>query len=328
MRRAIGIVIRLAVLWCLWWVLAAVGVHIAVPRLLETNPGEVQASFAGVGGFPARFALDFGEVALRDPRAGVEWTAPDLHIESRAWNPVHFDVVLPAQHLLRLGAEQITLQSKVNRTEIALRPGPALTFAGLSLVLNDATARSNRGWDASLSGASAEIWPASDGAENAFDLNLDIRDLKPTRAVLQEIDPSGQQPDTIAHFALDGVVAFDAPWNRYTLEGPHPQPRSITLRAAALDWGELTLSAAGELDIGPDGIPEGAIRLRTEDWRKLLAFAVESGLVSPEDLGTIETALTVLSVGGEALETPLTFQAGFMAIGPVPLGPAPAIRIP
>ena len=62
----------------------------------------------------------------------------------------------------------------------------------------------------------------------------------------------------------------------------------------------------------------------------MLSIAQSSGLLPESLLPTVERGLEVLaglSGSSETIDAPLTFQNGLVKIGPIPLGPAPLIRL-
>lgn len=66
--------------------------------------------------------------------------------------------------------------------------------------------------------------------------------------------------------------------------------------------------------------------MKATNWREMLELAVGAGLI-PEGLApTVERGLEVLagmSGSPETLDAPLSFRNGYVAFGPIPLGPAP-----
>lgn len=326
MRWFVRLAVKLALIWCCGWVLVAVGIHIAVPRLLQAQGDSLEATFDGVGGFPSHFGLNFSNIILSDPGGASAWAAPEILISLRAWNPAHIQASFPREHSLRLGSERIDIAAQESDVEIALRPTPALTFSGFSSHFSEANLNSNQGGAVGVALADIDIWRASE--PQAYDIDVMIKDLVLPADIRREVDLSGQLPDLISRFSIEALVAFDAPWNRYTLDGPYPQPTKIDLRAVSLNWGELQLSAKGVLDIDELGQGAGVILVGSDNWRKLLDFLVVNGSVPVEDRNIWENTMSVLSGGGDALELPLVFSQGVIALGPIPLGPAPVLRIP
>ena len=158
-----------------------------------------------------------------------------------------------------------------------------------------------------------------------------LRELRPPAAVRALVDPSGAMPDALDRFHLDADLAFDAPWDRFALEDRAPRLTGLALREASLAWGELALSAEGSVEIGADGVPRGRIDLRVEDWRRLLGLLRATGVVGERLAPLTERAMEVLaelSPDPDVIEAPLSFQKGFVSLGPIPLGPAPRLAPP
>jgi hypothetical protein len=60
-------------------------------------------------------------------------------------------------------------------------------------------------------------------------------------------------------------------------------------------WGGLILRAAGDVDVDAAGIPEGAIAIRAENWREMVAMTVRAGLLPEQMQGTVEGLLGVVA---------------------------------
>ena len=152
---------------------------------------------------------------------------------------------------------------------------------------------------------------------------------RPPAAVRALVDPLGAMPEAVERVQLDADLGFDAPWDRRALEDRAPRLTGITLREASLLWGDLALRAEGAVAIGPDGIPQGRIEMRVENWRRLLGLLRAAGVVGEDAALLTERAMEVLaglSPDADVLAAPLSFQRGFMSLGPIPLGPARAPR--
>jgi hypothetical protein len=76
------------------------------------------------------------------------------------------------------------------------------------------------------------------------------------------------------------------------------------------------------------GVPEGALAIRAENWREMVAMAVRAGLIPEQMQGTFEGLLGVvagLSGDPEVIDADLSFSNGRMFLGPLPVGPAPRL---
>ena len=75
----------------------------------------------------------------------------------------------------------------------------------------------------------------------------------------------------------------------------------------------------------------GRIEISLSNWRRILPLLVASGAIKPELAPTVESMLANLAQqtgDPEVLKLPLVLQDGWMALGPVPLGPAPLMLPP
>ena len=105
---------------------------------------------------------------------------------------------------------------------------------------------------------------------------------------------------------------------------------AIDLDDLSARWGEITFRAAGELIVDERGVPEGKLTIKAVEWRRLLEMAVGTGMIAEVLRPTIERALELmagLEGSPDTLDAPLTFQKGFVSLGPIPIGPAPRIVI-
>jgi hypothetical protein len=134
-------------------------------------------------------------------------------------------------------------------------------------------------------------------------------------------------PAEVEKLRLDAIVGI-APADPLSPDAP-PLVSGIDLKEALVTWGDVGLFGKGRIAANSDGLAEGRIDFRLTNWRKLLPLLVTTGAVSAEALPTWENALAMLagqSGDPTVLELPLTMRAGRMSLGPLPLGPAPALR--
>ena len=125
---------------------------------------------------------------------------------------------------------------------------------------------------------------------------------------------------------LEGT--FDRVWDRRALEQRRPQPRALSLDVLDIHWGTLRLRAAGDLTVDDSGLPSGTLTVKAENWRELLKMAGQAGRLPRDALRGAERVLGMLAgLGGnpEDLETQVNIRDGWMALGPLPLGPAPRL---
>jgi hypothetical protein len=331
-RRLIGILAAAAVLWSLWWIAGASALQAGLGRWLDARRAEgwvAEAATILVTGYPLDFTTTVTGLELADPDTGLAWFAPEFRFVSRAWNPVNVAAVWPAAQTVATPDERIAVEADGMEAALVLFPGPALALSSASGSLRAASMVSTLGWEARVE----EAWLALDrlpGEDNRYDLRAEVARLQPTQPLLDLLDPQGGLPRQIALLSLDATAGFDRPWDRLAVEDRRPQPVSLRLGRLKATWGQLDLEAAGSLQFNADGIATGEIQVRAVNWREMLALGQEAGVIPPELAGTIEGGLSLLAgvLGNpETLELPLSFRDGLVALGPIPLGPAPRFRL-
>ena len=167
-----------------------------------------------------------------------------------------------------------------------------------------------------------------DAVPEAYSIVLDIPDFAPAQRVRRLMGGEDSLPDTFDALRMKMDVVFDRPWDRSALELTRPQPRRIDLRLAEVAWGPLRISASGGFDVDAGGVPEGKLSIRAENWREMLQMAETAGALPRAAAQSAERALGFLAgLGGkrEALDIQLNVTGGVVALGPLPLGPAPRL---
>jgi hypothetical protein len=134
-------------------------------------------------------------------------------------------------------------------------------------------------------------------------------------------------PEKMQALDLDLSAEFDRAWDLSALENSRPQPTRIELRTAKAAWGELLFEAVAELDIDPLGYPTGELTIRADQWRDMLEAAKATGQIDEFVLQSVEQGLRLLSGNKDNIDVTLRFRNGSTFLGPLPIGPAPTIRI-
>jgi hypothetical protein len=135
-------------------------------------------------------------------------------------------------------------------------------------------------------------------------------------------------PETVQALRLDAEIGLTAALDRHAPQ-TKPKVENVTVNEVLVTWGELELSGKGKLVVDANGIADGAINLRLENWRMALPPAIAAGLISAEVAPTWERALALLADQAgtpDGLDLPLTFRRGWLSLGPLPLGPAPVFN--
>ncbi len=332
MRKLVGLVVLLAVVWSGLWVVATQGIERGLSGWLADRAAEGwQAETASIAtsGYPGRIAVRLDELALADPDTGLAWTAPTFSFSAPAYAPTRVTAIWPDDQTIASPIERINIASEVMEAGLGLDGGMSLVLDTSDMVLRDIRLDSTRGWQAALDAGTLTTRRLSD-QPLAHDIRFAATGVTPSQRALRQFDPAALLPNTITSLELSSVTAFDAPWDRRAVEERRPQITAIALEKLRAEWGTMVLEAAGDLSVDPEGIPDGRVDVRAVNWRDMVDVLRGTELVPEGLLPTIERGLEILaglSGNPNTIDAPLSFQNGFMSLGPVPLGPAPRFVI-
>ncbi|MDU8943247.1 DUF2125 domain-containing protein [Ovoidimarina sediminis] len=331
MRKLLALPILAAIVWSGWWVVAQQGITRGIDTWLQAREGEGWQAEAEVAtrGFPLTLETRLTDLALADPDTGLAWNAPVFSFTAAAYAPTRVTATWPETQTIASPFERIEIRSQTMQGFLGLVPGPNLALDDSDITLEHLTFASTAGWTAALASGSL-VTRRLDEDPLAHDIRFATRDLEPAAPLLRIIDPTGLLPQVIAEMTLEARVAFDAPWDRRAIEDRRPQITRLELEGASARWGDMALDAAGSLTVDPKGTPEGRITIRATNWRDMVAVARASGSLPEGIADTLERGLEILAglTGNpRTIDAPLSFQNGFVSLGPIPLGRAPAFVI-
>ncbi|WP_299871549.1 DUF2125 domain-containing protein [uncultured Sulfitobacter sp.] len=329
MSRVIGVLMLAATLWSGWWYIASSAAERGVHNWLALRQAEGwQAEAQGVtrSGYPVRLNLHVEGPVLADPATGVALEMEHLDLSAPAWWPGDVTLDLP-QTPIRMSSPDgpLTLQANAGQATLNLHPGPSLQLEAMQATSALWQITAPEGALLSGSAFTASMVQDTETAET-YAFTVDATNLTPG-AFLRAGLPT-DWPSSFDTFTARMRVTFDTPWDRSALETRRPQPRKITIEEADIKWGALRHRASGDLTIDASGVPEGSVSLQVENWRQALDIAQDNGALAADFRPQAETILGMLSnMGGdpETLNMTLTFKGGSVAMGPIPLGPAPRI---
>lgn len=330
MRRLIGSLVVLALLWTGYWFIAGFGVRQGVAGwFLAQEARGWQAEYATLSttGFPLRHITTIASPALADPATGTAWQADSLVLESPAiWPGDQILRFAPTPQRLSYFDQTLVLNAADMVANLQLHPGVALELEAMALTAGPWRVDGDGGLVMGAEGLTLAM-RQQDAAE-VYTYNVSANGFTPGDTIRRVIRGSDDLPDSFETLELDMTVRFDRAWDRTALEDSRPQPREIDLRLAEAAWGALRLAAAGNLEVDAMGIPTGDITVKAENWRDMLAMAEASGALPPQIIDPVDRALSMLAgLGGspDALDVQLNLRDGIVAVGPFPLGPAPRL---
>ncbi len=327
MRALLWITTAAAVLYGGYWVAGST----AIRRGAEASLADLQAQgIAGpaeitLRGFPSRFDLTVEPVALRS--GAVEWSAPFVQLFMLAYRPTHLIAVWPHEQVLTVAGLPLAVTSADMRASAVVGVNADLPLDRTVFIAEDLAI--NAGADLGVSLTEARMATrATDAGRLVHDLGAELLGLKLSDGLRNAADPAGTLPEMMDWLRLNAALTLDRPLDRHAASAP-PRPVALDLRDLSLRWGDLSLTASGQLDRGADGRLQGRIDIDADHWREILALAVATGLVRKELAPTYAAALEQLAaVSGsdpDRLQVPLVLSGGWITLGPLPVGIAPRI---
>ncbi|MCU4654899.1 DUF2125 domain-containing protein [Roseibacterium sp. SDUM158016] len=328
-RVIVGLAVLAALASGLWFV-SARGIERVVTGWLEARAAEgwlVRYEDLGVTGFPSRFRTEFTAMELADPETNWVWTLPALTLEQRAFRPDHLRATWPATQELSSPDQRLTITAATMTSELDVQPSAGFALDLSDTVLADVAVESDAGWRMTLPQGHLTM-ARRDGEASFYDVSFSASEFAPPAPFRTRLDPAAILPETISVLDYEAGMRFDRPWDIRAIEDRRPQITYLDLKELEAVWGGLLLRAAGTLDVDASGLPEGEIALRAENWRDMIAMAVNAGIIPERMRGTAEGLLGVvagLSGDPEVIDAALGFSGGRMFLGPLPLGPAPRL---
>jgi hypothetical protein len=324
-----------ALAWGLYWVAGMTALDRGVTAWLDDRRGEgwvAEAATIDTRGFPNRFDTTFSALELADPETGVAWSAPVFQILSLSYKPGHVILLWPGEQRFSMPGQTFAIAAETMRGSLIVDLAPTVPLASATIEIANAQVSSSNDWVAGLASGQISMRAKPGAADPAsYDLYLDLGGLVPDPAMLARLPGADRLPDTISTARIGATVLYDKPWDRSAIEDARPQPRRVDVQELAVQWGDLALQASGTLDIGADGLPTGGLEVQATNWREMVAIARATGALKEQYVGPVTRGLEMLaglSGDPETLEVPLSFRDGRSYLGPVPVGPAPVIRLP
>lgn len=332
MRKLLVLLLLGTGLWWGYWFAGSSAVRNGVEQAFaEARAQGLTAERSGltVAGFPNRFDLTVEGINYADATAGIGWQAPFAQVFAMTWKPWHIIAVLPPEQVVTLPGETVTLASEGLRASLRARPATDLPLAMAIVESGSFLARSSAGWTTGADRAVLSLGAAGGGA-NDYDLSLDIAGLAPDPGLLAQLVPDGSLPATLQTIRLRATLTLTAPLDRHAGQ-TRPRLMALNLIDTLIGWGALSATASGQIAPDDKGLAAGRIEITVTNWRRIIPVLVASGAVRPELAQTVETMLASLAQqtgDPEVLNLPLVLENGWMALGPVPLGPAPLLLPP
>lgn len=334
MRKLLILIVAAALFWSIYWVVGSIGAQKGFEAWFENRRAEgwvAEYSEFSLWGFPNRFDATFTDIALADPGTGLAWEAPFFQILALSYSPNHVIAVWPNNQLIATPQDKFDLTSSKMRASLVVKPDTALALDRMTLTAETIKIEAQSGRSpTSVANLRLAAEQLAEGDEPRYRLGLAADGLVPGTDWQRRFDPDNTLPDTLQPVSVDMTVLFDKAWDMSAIEDARPQPREIELTLAEARWGQLALAAAGSLEVDEAGQPTGTITVKARNWRDILDLVRNSGSLPETMIQPIEDGLGLmaqLSGNPKTLDIPLKFSGGRIWLGPVPIAPAPELRL-
>lgn len=333
MRTILTITILIALVWSGYWYIGAQAMQDGTQRWFadQTKYGwNAQAGKVETGGFPYRFDTTITGLELGDPAGNWNWSAPSFQFLALSYQPTHFIAFWPERQQVSVAGQTLEVTSTQLKASAVFKPDPSFELERSNIAANDLKVVSDMGWSLSLREGLLATRP-DEADETAHEFGLKLTEVILPEALRTKVDPDASLPPVISQIAADATLWFDAPWNRAAIEGSTPQITAITLKSSAARWGNLSLSATGDVTVDMLGHATGQITVTARNWRKILDLAANAGYIRADQVPTIARALQPLADRAQepgTIELPINLSDGMARIGVIPLGPAPRLILP
>lgn len=311
MKRLVIVILVAALAWSGAWFWQAHAQRNAIIRWAEDQAARgisVTWDDLAIRGFPNRLDSTFTRVVARDAQSGTEVEAPLLQVLSMVWNKDHVIAALPQGAKLARDGKTYTLDGDGIRASLVSDGDVIRRFHLEAAVLN---------LSGDTSAAMSEVTGAITLAEDAtaYHVAFNAGDF----ALSAPAGPGALRLDAMIR------VAEGAPTRSITLK----DMTGIRLTRLELEQDALTLAAAGDVDVGADGVLSGEISVRADNLSDALATERAAGRLAPGELLALEQAVSLfsgLSGRDDSIDVTFEFRGGKTWVGILPLGPAPRLR--
>ncbi|MFZ3580908.1 DUF2125 domain-containing protein [Loktanella sp. DJP18] len=322
MKLLLTVVLVVAALYAGYWVLASRGLDGGLRNGIaaaEAQGWRIETESLTTGGFPSRFDVTARELSVTSPDGTFVWQTPWVETAALSYRPNKVIAVFAPSQTVTVGPQIIAVNADGLRASFAVAATTALGFDTMTAEAQGLTVTTAAGTGLSA-GKSLLALRALDPQPNTYEGFLSLDDLV-TVAGLPGL-PAGA-----ARLTTDATMVLDRPLDRHAMMPARPLIQELTLNSLDLTWGDLRLTGSGALTVDAAGLPTGQIALKAKGWDTVVDLLAATGAIAPQSVQTIRTMAGLLSAD-DTLSLPLTFANGGMALGPIPLGSAPVIRLP
>lgn len=328
MRKLILLVVVASTLYGGYWFVGRAQVQAGLTEAIaEINSGTTELTYGSLKtrGFPSRFDTTVTDIAFKDPVSRIRWDAPFFQVFALSYRPNEVIAVFANEQVFTVEGARFTLFTNDMRASGKVRANSALSFVNTTVTIDNPRLRTEDGAELAMASllAAARLTPDT---TQTYDMFMDARGIVLPDAVRRMIDPENTLPQVIQSLRFDTAVGLDTPIALNSQSTAAPRIETVTIKEIAAGWGDMSLSAIGDLTADAAGFAEGSVTLSARNWQQALDLAVAGGLLDEAvrlTYATMAAALDETPHITDTLTVTLMLSGGQMRLGPIPIGPAP-----
>ncbi|WP_394153510.1 DUF2125 domain-containing protein [Loktanella salsilacus] len=322
MKQLLFIVLALSAIYAGVWFIAARGLDRGLQAGLDaatTQGWAIETESLKTGGFPSRFDVTARNLSVTSPDGGLTWQTPWVQTAALSYRPNKVIATFAPQHTLKIGHQSLAVTSDSLRANVDVAANTVLSFDSMTAEGQHLTLTSDTGWSVQTARTLVALRKLAPQA-NTYETYINLTDAAIQPAL--QIYPTGS-----AQVVMDATLTLDRPIDRMAFMPARPLITNAMLNSIEATWGDIRLTGSGSVTVDTAGRPTGRIDLKAQGWLTAVDLLANLGVIAPGSVQTIKTFVGMLATDG-TVTLPLTFANGAMALGPVPLGPAPILRLP
>ncbi|MDA9208057.1 DUF2125 domain-containing protein [Octadecabacter sp.] len=331
MRKLILLIVVAALIYGGYWFIGRSQIQDRLTEaLIQADDGayEVTYNTLKTRGFPSRFDTTVTDFHFADPATGTEWTAPLFQLLALSYRPNEVIAIFPPEQTFTVNGTEITLQTNDMRASGKVRANAALSFQDATVTMDAPRFITDDGGQLAMANILAATRLTPDTAQT-YDIFVEAHAIELPENIRRFIDPGNLQPPLVQALRFDSDATLSAPLELLSPDGDAPTFESLSIKEFAATWGEISLTAIGDIEPNEYGVPSGSVSVSARNWQQGLDLAVANGMVDAN------RRFLVTEIANNLDETPhipdtltltLTITNGVMSLGGLPLGSVPSLR--
>lgn len=331
MRKLILLALVLTTAYSAYWFVGRSQVESGLKAALaEIDAGEYEVNYSDLRtiGYPSRFDTTISDLEFSEPTSRFTWRAPFFQLFALSYRPNEVIAFFPPEQEFNFDGEVLSLITRDMRASGKVSASTALALRNVTLEADNPRLRTEEGAELAMASliAAMRLQPET---SQTYDLFLEARSIVLPEALRTLADPEGRLPPLLQNLRFEGDLNLTEPIELNNVEGKTAQIAALHVGELALSWGDIHLSAIGDLTPDAQGLLNGNITFSARNWSQLMNLMAEAGIVPEGRRMLFEAVITQIDETphiSDTLTVTITIDDGQMALGPLPLGPAPRLR--